>query len=42
LKIATENGSDNAGYCSACFSGTYPMEPREDVNKLLLETKCSG
>lgn len=42
LKIATENGADNAGYCSACFSGTYPMEPREDVNKLLLETKCSG
>lgn len=42
LQIATEFGSEHAGYCSACFSGEYPMTPHEDVNKLLLENKCSG
>lgn len=42
LKIATEYGAAGAGYCSACFSGLYPLEPKEDVNKMLLEIKCSG
>ena len=42
LKVAVDYGSAGAGYCTGCFSGIYPVTPKEDVNKLLLETKCSG
>jgi len=41
-RIATEFGADNSGYCTACFGGEYPLVPRESINKLLLENKCSG
>lgn len=42
LKVATEYGAPGAGYCTACFNGAYPLEPVDPVNKMLLETKCSG
>lgn len=42
MKIATEYSAPNAGFCTACFSGRYPVEPTEQVNKLLLETKFIG
>ncbi|MBI4551898.1 MAG: amidophosphoribosyltransferase [Candidatus Latescibacteria bacterium] len=39
LSVAPSPGDQ---YCTACFSGWYPIEPKEPVNKLLLELKCSG
>jgi amidophosphoribosyltransferase len=42
LKIAREYSAPSAGFCTACFNGDYPVQPKEQINKLLLETKCSG
>jgi amidophosphoribosyltransferase len=42
LKIARDYSAPNAGFCTACFSGQYPVIPQEVINKLQLETKCSG
>lgn len=37
VKIAHEYGDEGAGYCTACFSGQYPVIPEESLNKLVLE-----
>jgi len=42
LRIAHDYSAPDAGFCTACFSGEYPVQPSEQVNKLLLETKFIG
>jgi amidophosphoribosyltransferase len=37
VKIAKEYARDDAGYCTACFSGEYPVVPEDALNKLVLE-----
>ena len=37
-KIAKEYSKSGAGYCTACFSGDYPVVPEEPIDKLILES----
>ena len=38
VKIAKEYGKSGTGYCTACFSGDYPVVPEDSLNKLMLES----
>ncbi len=38
VKISKEYGKPDAGYCTACFSGDYPVVPSDPLNKLMLES----
>lgn len=38
VKIAKEYSKPETGYCTACFSGEYPVVPEDSLSKLILES----
>ena len=38
VKTGKEYGKPGVGYCTACFSGDYPVVPEDSLNKLMLES----
>jgi len=38
VKTGKEYGKPGVGYCTACFSGNYPVIPENSLNKLMLES----
>ncbi len=41
-RLVSSTGTAGAGFCTACFTGSYPVDVPVDLRKGMLETKQAG